>query len=200
MLGLVTRSALGVVWTLALAACAKAEAPPPAPVDPAAALGPTATLAMQRVRLEPAGLALDIVEGPHSVTAWDVGGVLIQTVPLSDDDVLRIVVRAGEEESLAELRRDHPDAHPRPRAAARVCGRPARRLDLLEDEVFIECIEYADGRPSEPGYIPATTVTAQSFAHGRLRVVAVWDIPTALRDRYRAQERRFFDSFACDAS
>lgn len=155
---------------------------------------------MKRVRFDAAGLALDLLEAPHSSTAWDVGGALSQTVWLTDQDVVRIVVRAGEGESLASLRRDHPDDTAHPLAATRTCGVRARRLRIDEPEEFIECIEYADGRPSSPGYFPATTTIGQSFSHGDVQVLATWDISTQLRERYRAQERRFFASLACDPS
>ena len=208
----------GLLIVAALAsACARAEPPPPPPVDvgdppgsgavvePADESSPTAKLQLRRVHFEEGTMAVDLVHDvPHSTHAWEVGGVLSQTVALSEsrDDVLRILVRAGDGESLDGFRRDHdgPDYAYAPVVHDEICGRPARRVEVSRPELFIDCIEYADGRPSEPGYDPAITIVAQAFEYGDLGVVATWELPTALRERYQVEEERFFASFRCGAA
>ncbi|MCA9691853.1 MAG: hypothetical protein R3A51_20015 [Nannocystaceae bacterium] len=194
---------------LALAlACANAERsqsgdddplPPPTPRVEAPP-GPTAALTLRAVSFAEGAMQLELVDAPHDTHAWDQGGVLSQTVALGDADVLRILVRAGEGESLASLRREHPRAAEADLKPGRVCDGVARRLELREPEEIIECIEYADGRPSAPGYTPPMTIVAQEFRSGPLDVVATWELPTALRERYRDEEARFFASFRCGAA
>ena len=41
------------------------------------------------------------------------------------------------------------------------------------------------------------TFVAEAFRYGDLDVVVRWEIPTALRERYRDDERRFFASLTC---
>jgi hypothetical protein len=194
---------------LLLLSCARTEpatgpAEPPAPSDDPLESSPstpepgqTATLTMHHVVFAEAAMGLEVIDAPHDTHAWDVGGVWMQTVQLSPEYVLRIVVRAGEGESLASLRRDYPDARPSRVTHPRVCGARASRIELSEPERFIECIEYADGTPSSPGYFPATTTVGVTFRDGDRDVLATWQIPTALRARYRAQEDRFFASLSC---
>ena len=193
----------GAIAGAMMLACARAEPPPDPPAEVLEELlqGPPmvsdTVLTMRHVRFEEGAMELDIVDAPHDTVAWDVGGVLLQTVPLGETGGLRITVRAGEGESLASFRRDYEGGSIAPLPATRTCGTRARRLIVREPEQFIECIEYADGRPSEPGYIYAETTIAHSFPHGPLRVVATWGIPTDLRNQYRDQERHFFASLHC---
>ncbi|MEZ4381871.1 MAG: hypothetical protein R3A79_11000 [Nannocystaceae bacterium] len=172
---------------------------PPAPPD--VEPPPTDPLAWHRVRFAEAGLDLDVVDRPHSTRAWDAGGgVLSQRIRLKDQtEPLSLLLRAGAGVSLEEVRRDHKGAGVTASRLARgeTCGRPSEHLELYVPELVIECIEYADGRPSAPGYVPPLTVVAEAFRYGDLDVVVRWTIPTALRERYRADERRFFASLTC---
>lgn len=191
------RVSLDLLLCVALG-CARAEPPAPKSDVPAVSDIDAPALAMHRVEHAEGGMHLHLVDVPHQIHAWDVGGVIIQHVPLGEH-ALRIVVRAGEGESLASFRRDHPRGKYSRVRETSVCGGRASRLELQIPEELIECIEYADGRPSSPGWIPATTIVAVQFQSGDLDVVATWEISTELRDRYRAQEEQFFASFQCDA-
>ncbi|MCA9660729.1 MAG: hypothetical protein KC486_20475 [Myxococcales bacterium] len=162
---------------------------------------PTADLTWHRIRFAEAGIDLDVVDLPHSTHAWEEGGgVLSQRIYLDDQpEPIALLIRAGEGVSLDEFRRDHSAKGVKTSRVRHgtTCGQPSRHLELYAPEVIIECIEFADGRPSEPGYIPPMTFVAEAFRYGDLDVVVRWEIPTALRERYRDDERRFFASLTC---
>jgi hypothetical protein len=186
-----------LVLTVACASAEPSTLPPPvrAP-DPHTVTGPP--LPFKHVRFAEGSMEIDLLDVPHHMHAWDVGGVLSQTVTLGDDDTLRILVRAAEGESLDGFRRDHDrDGAKFSRVNYEpICGRRGQRLEIHTPEVFIECIIYTDGH-SAPGYIPATTAVAYAFEHGDLDVVVSWEIPTAKRETYREDEQRFFGALRC---
>lgn len=161
-------------------------------------LEPGPALRMKRLRFPEGALRFEVVDHDHEVHPWDEGGVFWQWLPLGGDHALRIVVRVGRNESLDGFRRDHGHAKLSAEEPMTVCGRPARRLVASHPEEHITCIEYADGRPSSPGYHPAETTVVVAFEHRDLGVTATWRVPTDMRRQYRALEDRFFASITCD--
>lgn len=158
---------------------------------------PKVHLTWRRARFTEGQMELSLLEGPASTHPWDRGGVVGQSLRLGDNETLDLLVRAGDGETLASLVREHRDAEVSDVDSIEICGRPAERIEVHTPEQFIECIEYADERPSSPGYIAAETTVAVHFVHRGLDVIASWRVPTALRDDYRADEARFFAGLHC---
>ncbi len=211
MFDVVRISSCWVVFVALLVGC---QNPPHTPSDPLfdsapntrAASAPrptpkTGPLRWQRVQFEEGMLTLDIPAGQHRTHPWDVGGVLTHNVRLDSDHFISVTVRASEGENLDSLRLDYPgnDNTFSEVTRTRACGQQASRVMITRPEKHYECIEFID-RPSAPGWTPAQTTIAQHFKHGALDVIARWEVPSQLRARYRADEKRFFASFNCSAN
>ena len=154
-------------------------------------------LAMKTVVFTEGRMRLDVLNEPHEVVPWPVGGALVQAVAVEDDHAIRVAVRAGEGESLDGFVRDHESDELTDAEAMTVCGRPARRMVARAPEEHITCIMYADGRPNSPGYLPAETTIVVAFEHRGVGVTASWEVPTEMRAQYRKLEERFFRSITC---
>lgn len=166
------------------------EAPPPPPKG--------AAIRSKSVAFPEGRLTLRVVDTPHDVHAWDEGGVLWQSVLVDDEHLLDVQVRVGRGESLDGFVRDHHDEMLSDVEEVTVCGREAARLTARRPERHITCIEYSDGRPSSPGFLPARTTVVVAFEHRGLGVTAAWAVPTAMRRQYRELEETFFASIVCD--
>jgi hypothetical protein len=154
-------------------------------------------LALVPLRFEEAAMNLKILDQPHDTHAWERGGVLSQTVVLDADAVLRVVVRVGEGEGLAHELEMRPRVEFDPPRQIRLCDRPAQLVVGHSPEQHIECIEFADGTPSRPGFIPAQTDVLVGFEHEGLGATAEWSVPTSYRELYRPLEEEFVTSLAC---
>ncbi len=78
-----------------------------------------------------------------------------------------------------------------------LCRRAARRLEGHSPDRDIDCIEFADGTPSRPGFDPAQTTILLEFQHDGLGGTAEWSVPTRYRGLYRELEDEFFASLGC---
>lgn len=190
--------------------CTAPPAPEPTqtPVDPSstdevAAADPVETasegpeLAMKTVHFAEADLDLRLLDLPHGTHAWDEGGVISQYVRLEEDHQLRIVVRVGEGEDLSHVKEFRPSDTFGPFTDATLCGRPARRLEGHSPSRDIDCIEFADGTPSRPGFDPAQTTILLEFEHDGMGATAEWSVPTRYRELYRELEDEFFSHLGC---
>lgn len=173
---------------------AEPEPEPEPPVEPATE-GPK--LRLKTLHFEEGALDLNILDQPYSTHAWDEGGVLSQRVELEPDYVLHVVVRIGEGETLAMEPEYRPSVTFEAMGDAPLCGRTAQRLEGHSPARTIECIEFADGSPSRPGFDPAQDVVLVGFEHQGLGATAEWSVPTSYRALYRPLEEAFFASLGC---
>lgn len=143
---------------------------------------------------------LSILDQPHNTHAWERGGVISQTVLLEPDYGLHVVVRVGEGEDLSHVPEFRPSVEFDAPTKTRVCGQEAQRLEGHSPARRIECIEFADGRPSRPGFDAAQDYVLVGFEYAGLGATAEWSVPTRYRELYRPLEQAFFASLGCSSS
>jgi hypothetical protein len=190
-------------------ACTKDEPALPAKVPsastspvpaPASAPAPTAVVAVALApqRFERAKLAFDgLADAKPDLTAWDVGGVFFQGRRLAtNDEGIRLLVRAHGDESLDDFARDHHGYDIGPRTPIQVCGRPAELLRATRAEEHIACVIVAGG-DNHPAYIPPTEIVALGFEHDKLRVVMTIEISAAAPPSYRDLAKKIVGSIRC---
>lgn len=174
----------------ASASSAPASAPAPPPSGAAVALAPQ--------RFERAKLAFDGLTGVMpDLTSWDIGGVFFQGRRLAtNDEAIRLLVRAHGDETLDGFARDHQGYTIAKQTPIQICGRRAEMMRATRAEQHIACVIVKGGN-NHPAYIPPTEIVAVGFEHAQLRVVMTIEISAANPASYKDLRSKIFGSIRC---
>lgn len=176
------------------ASASSAPASPPAPASPSSGAG--VLLAPQR--FERAKLAFDgLADVTPDLTSWDVGGVFFQGRRLAtNDEALRLLVRAHGDETLDAFARDHQGYRLAKPTPIQICGRRAEMIRATRAAQHIACVIVAGGH-NHPAYIPPTEIVAVGFEHAQLRVVMTIEISAADPAFYKDLTSKILGSIRC---
>lgn len=168
---------------------------------PASARAPQQThtaVALAPQRFERAKLAFDgLADVTPELTSWDVGGVFFQGRRLAtNDEAIRLLLRAHGDESLDDFARDHQGYTIAERTPIQICGRRAEMIRATRAEQHIACVIVKDAN-NHPAYIPPTEIVAVGFKHAQLGVVMTLEIRAADPALYKDLRDKILKSIRC---
>jgi hypothetical protein len=146
----------------------------------------------------PIGVVVDIVDSPSEYAVGDSS----QGSILSGDGVAGVAITYGPDATLASWRSRRTSS---PEAigvkfgdetAATVCGQRARRQEGSIPSQPERHADIANGI-SASSQRPAEHEVALAFEVGSSKILAVWGVRASERERYRIDERHFFESIRC---
>lgn len=175
---------------LPAASAVSASAPGSPPTGAAVALAPQ--------RFERAKLAFDgLADVTPDLTSWDVGGVFFQGRRLAtNDEIMRLQVRAHGDETLGDFARDHQGYTVVKQNPIQICGRRAEMILATRAEQHIACVIVKGGN-NHPAYIPPTEIVAVGFQHAQLRIVMTLEISAANPASYKDLRNKILGSIRC---
>ena len=114
----------------------------------------------------------------------------------TNDEAIRLLLRAHGDESLDDFARDHQGYTIAARTPIQICGRRAELIRATRAEQHIACVIVKDGN-NHPAYIPPTEIVAVGFKHAQLSVVMTLEIRAADPALYKDLREQILRSIRC---